>query len=168
MGFTVCHTVVRAGSELRLHYRRHFEACYCIAGAGEVEDMSGVVHRIEPGTIYVLDEHDEHYLRADPASDMILVSVFNPPSGRDRAACLERGQAAQPTDRRPAADRSRAQGRPGRSVSTLVFRVRICDLPGASPWQAGKSRERNVAKTMPSQQRNDSSHHLILTVISSK
>ncbi len=41
MGFTVCHTIVRAGSESRLHYRRHFEACYCIAGAGEVEDMSG-------------------------------------------------------------------------------------------------------------------------------
>src|SRR5438445_13767182 len=41
MGFTVCHTVVRAGSESRLHYRRHFEACYCIAGAGEIEDMYG-------------------------------------------------------------------------------------------------------------------------------
>ena len=84
MGFTVCHTMVRAGSESRLH-RRHFEACYCIAGAGEVEDMSGQVHRIEPGTIYVLDEHDEHYLRADAASDMVLVSVFNPPlNGTER------------------------------------------------------------------------------------
>jgi L-ectoine synthase len=79
MGFTVCHTIVRAGSESRLQYRRHLEACYCIAGSGEVEDMTGVVHRIEPGTIYVLDDHDEHYLRADPASDLILVSIFNPP-----------------------------------------------------------------------------------------
>ena len=95
MGFTVCHTVVRAGSESRLHYVRHFEACYCIAGAGEVEDMSGAVHRIEPGTIYVLNEHDEHYLRADAAGDMILVSVFNPPlKGTERHALSEDGGSA--------------------------------------------------------------------------
>ncbi|MDX8525096.1 ectoine synthase [Mesorhizobium sp. MSK_1335] len=79
MGFTVCHTVVRAGSESRLQYRRHLEACYCISGSGEVEDMTGAVHRVEPGTIYVLDAHDDHFLRADSASDMVLVSVFNPP-----------------------------------------------------------------------------------------
>ena len=52
--------------------------------------MSGLVHRIEPGTIYVLDEHDEHYLRADAANDMILVSVFNPPlKGTERHALDE-------------------------------------------------------------------------------
>ena len=79
MGFTVCHTVVRAGSESRLQYRRHLEACYCISGSGEVEDMTGAVHRVEPGTIYVLDAHDDHFLRADEAGDMVLVSVFNPP-----------------------------------------------------------------------------------------
>jgi L-ectoine synthase len=85
MGFTVCHTVVRAGSESRLQYRRHLEACYCIAGSGEVEDMAGRVHRIGPGTIYALDDHDEHYLRADAGGDLILVSVFNPPlAGTER------------------------------------------------------------------------------------
>lgn len=85
MGFTVCHTVVRAGSESRLHYKRHLEACYCIAGSGEVEDMAGAVHRIAPGTIYVLDRNDEHYLRADATADLVLVSVFNPPlAGTER------------------------------------------------------------------------------------
>jgi L-ectoine synthase len=85
MGFTVCHTVVRAGSESRLQYRRHLEACYCIAGFGEVEDMNGSVHRIQPGTIYALDDHDEHYLRAGPDEDLVLVSVFNPPlAGTER------------------------------------------------------------------------------------
>lgn len=79
MGFTVCHTVVRAGSESRLQYRRHLEACYCISGSGEVEDMAGAVHRVEPGTIYVLNAHDDHFLRADETGDMVLVSVFNPP-----------------------------------------------------------------------------------------
>lgn len=81
MGFGVCHTVVRAGTESLLQYRNHLEACYCIEGEGEVEDMNGDVHRIVPGTIYILDEHDRHFLRADADRDMILVSVFNPPLG---------------------------------------------------------------------------------------
>ena len=51
MGFTVCHTVVAAGSESLLEYRRHLEACYCIAGEGEVEDMEGNVFPIRPGDI---------------------------------------------------------------------------------------------------------------------
>jgi L-ectoine synthase len=79
MGFTVCHTVVRAGSESVLEYRNHLEACYCIAGEGEVEDMDGNVLPIRVGDIYVLDKHDKHYLRGGKASDLILVSVFNPP-----------------------------------------------------------------------------------------
>jgi len=28
MGFTVCHTVVRAGTQSLLQYRNHLEACY--------------------------------------------------------------------------------------------------------------------------------------------
>lgn len=78
MGFTVCHTVVRAGSESLLEYRNHLEACYCIAGEGEVEDMAGNRFPIRPGDIYVLDKHDKHYLRGGVA-DLVLVSVFNPP-----------------------------------------------------------------------------------------
>lgn len=79
MGFTVCHTVVRAGTEALLQYRNHLEACYCIAGEGEVEDMQGQVHPIREGDIYVLDKHDRHFLRGGKDRDMILVSVFNPP-----------------------------------------------------------------------------------------
>ena len=41
MGFTVAHTVVRAGSKSPLHYRNHLEACYCIAGRGQVIDADG-------------------------------------------------------------------------------------------------------------------------------
>jgi L-ectoine synthase len=79
MGFTLCHTVVRAGTESLLHYRNHLEACYCIAGEGEVEDMQGNVFPIRPGDIYVLDQHDRHYLRGGKEQDLILVSVSNPP-----------------------------------------------------------------------------------------
>jgi L-ectoine synthase len=85
MGFAVCHTVVRAGTVSRLQYRSHLEACYCIAGEGEVEDMQGNVYPLRPGSIYVLNEHDEHYLRAGRTKDMVLVSVFNPPlAGHER------------------------------------------------------------------------------------
>jgi L-ectoine synthase len=85
MGFTVCHTVVAAGSESLLEYRRHLEACYCIAGEGEVEDMDGNVYPIRPGDIYVLDKHDRHLLRGGRDKDLVLVSVFNPPlTGRER------------------------------------------------------------------------------------
>lgn len=79
MGFTVCHTIVRAGSESILEYRNHLEACYCIAGSGEVEDMEGNKYPIAVGDIYVLDQHDKHYLRGGKDEDLILVSVFNPP-----------------------------------------------------------------------------------------
>ncbi len=78
MGFTVCHTIVRAGTESLLQYRRHLEACYCIAGDGEVEDMAGNVYPVKPGDIYVLDQNDRHYLRGGK-EDLVLVSVFNPP-----------------------------------------------------------------------------------------
>ncbi|AFJ48208.1 putative ectoine synthase [Shimwellia blattae DSM 4481 = NBRC 105725] len=79
MGFTLCHTVVTRGSESLLEYKNHLEACYCIAGEGEIENMAGERFPIVPGTIYVLNEHDRHYLRACVDQDLILVSVFNPP-----------------------------------------------------------------------------------------
>ncbi|GAB4052441.1 ectoine synthase [Catellatospora paridis] len=84
MGFAVAHTVVRAGSKSPLQYRNHLEACYCISGRGQVIS-DGVTHEIEPGVIYALDQHDEHFLIADPDADMELISVFNPPlQGHER------------------------------------------------------------------------------------
>ncbi|WP_115685613.1 ectoine synthase [Corynebacterium senegalense] len=92
MGFAVAHTVVRAGSESRLQYRNHLEACYCIAGSGEVEDTDGTVYPITPGTIYVLDEHDPHILRGGKDEDLVLVSVFNPAiTGEEKHSLSEDG-----------------------------------------------------------------------------
>ena len=42
-----------------------------------VDVASGAVHSIEPGTIYILDKHDKHILRA--FEEMELACVFNPP-----------------------------------------------------------------------------------------
>ncbi|MCB1333941.1 MAG: ectoine synthase [Roseivivax sp.] len=95
MGFTVCHTVVRAGTRSRLQYRNHLEACYCIGGAGAVEAMDGTRYPVAPGTIYVLDQHDDHYLVADPEQDLVLVSVFNPPlRGTERHRLTGTGASA--------------------------------------------------------------------------
>lgn len=83
MGFAVAETLVLAGTESLLEYKNHLEACYCISGDGEVEDMAGNRHAIRPGVIYALDKHDKHYLRA--RNDMRLISVFNPPiEGQER------------------------------------------------------------------------------------
>ncbi|MDU0364070.1 ectoine synthase [Rhizobium sp. 25PS6] len=76
---------IGAGSEALLQYRNHLEACYCIKGEGEVEDMDGNVFPIRAGDIYVLDKHDRHYLRGGKDQDLILVSIFNPPlTGTER------------------------------------------------------------------------------------
>jgi len=78
MGFSLSDTVIKEGSEQRLHYKHHFEANYCIAGRGEVVDVkTGKTWPIVPGTLYALDEHDEHILRAI-AGDLRLVCVFYP------------------------------------------------------------------------------------------
>ncbi len=83
MGFAVCDTLVRAGTESLLEYVHHLEACYCLKGTGEIEAMDGTVYPISPGVIYALDKHDKHYLRAE--TDLRLVSVFNPPiEGHER------------------------------------------------------------------------------------
>lgn len=85
MGFSLSDTIIKEGSEQRLHYKHHFEANYCISGRGEVVDVkTGKTYPIGPGTLYALDQHDEHILRA-VAGDLRLVCVFNPPlSGQEK------------------------------------------------------------------------------------
>ncbi len=77
MGFSLTDTLVCAGSESLLEYRNHLEACYCIEGEGEVEDMNGNRYAIKRGAMYALDKHEAHYLRA--FTDLRLVCVFVPP-----------------------------------------------------------------------------------------
>ncbi len=83
MGFAIADTLVLAGTESLLEYKNHLEACYCVSGEGEVEDMAGNRYPIRAGVIYALDKHDKHWLRA--RTDLRLVSVFNPPiEGHER------------------------------------------------------------------------------------
>ncbi|WP_433722723.1 ectoine synthase [Nocardia sp. CA-129566] len=89
MGFAVAHTVVAAGSQSRLQYRRHLEACYCISGKGEVTTAEGETFIIEPGVLYGLDQHDAHILSAAAAEDMHLISIWNPPIRGDEKHTLD-------------------------------------------------------------------------------
>jgi L-ectoine synthase len=77
MGFSLHDTTVAAGSKLNLEYRHHLEACYCVEGSAEIEDLAtGQRHAIVPGTAYALDQHDRHVLRV--STELRLVCVFNP------------------------------------------------------------------------------------------
>lgn len=78
VGFSFHITRIVKGAELPMHYQNHFEAVYCIRGRGEIVDLAaGETHSIEPGTLYVLDRHDKHILRA--FEELELTCVFNPP-----------------------------------------------------------------------------------------
>ena len=85
MGYSVTDTVIKAGAEMTLEYKQHFEACYCISGTGSVHDTaSGHTHEITPGTIYALNKNDRHTLRANEEQDLRLICIFNPPlSGQE-------------------------------------------------------------------------------------
>jgi len=83
VGFSLHDTMIHAGTETYMWYRHHVEAVYCIAGTGTVETVDdGRVYAIEPGTVYLLDGHEKHILRAE--TDMRMICVFNPPlTGRE-------------------------------------------------------------------------------------
>lgn len=94
MGYTVTDTIVRAGTRSQLQYRAHLESCYCISGSGWVVDADGRSHRIVPGTLYALDQHDPHALIADPHADLRLVCVFLPALRGDEAHSLGAGYSS--------------------------------------------------------------------------
>ncbi len=78
VGFSFHITTIYCNAELHMHYQNHFESVYCISGQGEIEDLAtGKIHPITPGTLYVLDKHDKHILRA--FQEMKMACVFNPP-----------------------------------------------------------------------------------------
>ena len=83
MGFSFHETIIYAGTESFFWYKNHLEAVYCVGGEGEIESVEdGKVYPIKDGTMYALNNHDKHYVRAK--TDMRLVCVFNPPvTGRE-------------------------------------------------------------------------------------
>ena len=78
VGFSLHDTLIYPGTETLIWYRHHIEAVYCIEGEGEVEETeTGIVHPIRVGTLYTLNGHERHLLRAK--TQLRLICVFNPP-----------------------------------------------------------------------------------------
>ncbi|WP_396588606.1 ectoine synthase [Bermanella sp. R86510] len=78
MGFSFHITTIYAGADFQMHYQNHLESVYCMSGEGEVETLDdGKVYPITEGTLYILDKHDKHILRAK--KEMKMACVFNPP-----------------------------------------------------------------------------------------
>ena len=78
MGFSMHVTIIYPETITPMHYRNHLEAVLCIEGEGELESIDDArVYPIRPGTVYALDKHDRHVLRA--RTRMRMVCVFNPP-----------------------------------------------------------------------------------------
>lgn len=78
MGFSVHDTLIHPGTETEMCYQNHLEAVYCIEGEGEIVVLpDGPTYPIRPGTIYALDQHDRHLLKA--RTQLRMVCVFNPP-----------------------------------------------------------------------------------------
>ncbi|WP_087973229.1 ectoine synthase [Oceanobacillus rekensis] len=78
VGFSLNDTIIKAGTESYFWYKNHIEAVYCIEGEGEIESVeTGEVWSLKPGSMYLLNDHDKHKLRA--TTQMRMVCVFNPP-----------------------------------------------------------------------------------------
>ena len=77
MGFTMTETTVEPGTEQTMWYKHHLEGNYIIEGEGELENLeTGERFPLGPGTMYALDKHDRHVVRAK--TRMRVVCVFTP------------------------------------------------------------------------------------------
>jgi len=78
MGFSFHVTTMFAGTELKMHYQNHLEAVLVLKGKGTIEDLAtGEIHKLEPGVMYALNDHDRHIVR--PETDILTACTFNPP-----------------------------------------------------------------------------------------
>lgn len=77
MGVTITDSILEAGFEMDLWQKNHFEACYCLEGEGTVEELdTGEIHEVKPGTLYAMNNHDRHRIRAK--TRMHIICTFHP------------------------------------------------------------------------------------------
>lgn len=83
VGFSFHDTLLRAGTETEMWYANHIECVYVFQGTGTlVNRETGEEFELKPGTMYLLDKHDKHTVKAE--TDIRCACVFNPPvTGRE-------------------------------------------------------------------------------------
>ena len=69
VGFSFHDTVIYAGTTSTFHYANHIEAVYCVQGEGTLtNEETGEVHELKDSTMYLLDGHEKHTVRASDIS----------------------------------------------------------------------------------------------------
>ena len=78
MGVTLTDAILEKGLDQVFWYKNHLESVYCLEGEGILEDLAtGRSYLIKPGTLYALDKHDRHRLKAK--TRMRVICTFVPP-----------------------------------------------------------------------------------------
>ncbi len=76
MGVTLTDSILEQGFEMTLWQKNHLEACYCLEGEGTVEDLdTRTVYPIKPGTLYAMNNHDQHRIVAKTRMRVICTFV---------------------------------------------------------------------------------------------
>ena len=110
MGFTMTDTWIKPGADQVIEYKNHLEACYCIEGAGTIEDLkTGKTHALKAGTIYALDKHDRHRLKS--TIGMRLICTFTPALAGGEEHRPDGSYAAAPKPAKPTKARRKAPAR---------------------------------------------------------
>jgi L-ectoine synthase len=80
MGFSMTETKVLPDAVLKLQYKHHIEACYCIGGVGTVREVdSGAEHMIRAGMLYAPNAHERHEVHVPAGGGPLhLICVFSP------------------------------------------------------------------------------------------
>jgi L-ectoine synthase len=83
VGFSFHETTIRAGSTNEFHYANHVEGVWLVEGTGTLTNReTGETHPLAAGTMYLLDGHERHTVRAE--TELRMLCVFNPPvTGRE-------------------------------------------------------------------------------------
>ena len=91
MGVTLTDSILEAGFEIVLWQKNHLEACYCLEGEGTVEELdNGTLHVVKPGTLFAMNAHDRHRIRAKTRMRIIatLFPALTGDEGRDADGSL--------------------------------------------------------------------------------
>jgi len=135
MGYSVTDTHLHPGCDLVIEYKNHLEACYCIEGEGSIEDLKvGKVHRLLPGTIYVLDKHDRHRLRS--TNGCRIICTFAPALSGGEVHRADGSYAPAPASGKASAKAAKRKRAAGKAKAKIKSRAK------ARPRVAAKKRAR--------------------------
>ena len=131
VGFSYNENRVKAGTNLVVWLKHHWEANYIVSGRGEVTDLtSGESWPLEAGVLYVVGPNDRHRLHL--TEDECHVSIFCPPlTGEERFdedGSYEASGPIEATDRRMFVKRVDEMRRAGKEMITANGQARTIPM----------------------------------------